>query len=84
MFRFNMSSRFLSQSVSLEIAYNLGESLSIWIFSMDYVFLAIGFGISSFLAFRYGLFNAWHAVIGGTNDLCAVLLLLVNLMFFLF
>jgi hypothetical protein len=51
--------------VSLEIAYNLGESLSIWIFSLDYIFLAIGFGISAYLSVRHTLFSSWHGVVGG-------------------
>ncbi len=58
--------------VSLEIAYNLGEALSIWIFSLDYVFLAIGFGCSAYLGFRYPLFSSWHAVVG---SICALLCL---------
>jgi hypothetical protein len=64
--------RFVMQGASLEIAYNLGEALSIWIFSMDYVFIAIGFGMSTYLSFRYNLFNAWHGVIGAV---CGVLCL---------
>ena len=56
--------------VSLELAYNLGESLSIWIFSLDYVFLATGFAVSSFFSFRYALINSWHGVVGGV---CALL-----------
>jgi hypothetical protein len=55
---------------ALEIAYNLGESLSSWIFSLDYVFIAVGFAISTFLSFRYPLFTTWHGVVGA---ICTIL-----------
>ncbi len=48
------------------------EALSIWIFSTDYVFLAVGFGVSTYLSFKYQLFNNWHGVVGA---ICGVLCL---------
>ena len=62
--------------VSLEIAYNLGEALSIWIFSLDYIFLAIGFGLSAYLGIRYSLFSSWHGVVGGIWSALLVVLFL--------
>lgn len=54
---------------ALEIAYNLGEAMSIWLFSLDYLFLAVGFGVSAYLSLRYPLIPAWHGVLGALNAL---------------
>ncbi len=41
--------------------------MSIWIFSLDYLFLATGFGLSAFLSFRYRVISSWHGLLGAVN-----------------
>ena len=57
---------------ALEIAYNLGESLSIWIFSLDDLFLAVAFGISAYLALRYTVFSQTFGVVAACCSLLSV------------